>query len=85
MPIRNGYSVAFISLLLNFGHVGTAQEAPCDTSTQACLNVIQANACLAAYIRGGNTTEILRCVSVQSQNQAREEVSGDIMLLCASI
>lgn len=52
----------------------SAQEAPCDASTQACLNVMMANTCFAAYIRGNNVTEMLRCVNVNNQTLAREEV-----------
>lgn len=69
------YSAALVGLLTGLGSFGAAQEAPCDASTQACLNVMMANACLAAYIRGGNATEIFRCVNVDNQSVARDEVS----------
>lgn len=68
-------SVAFVASLANLASFATAQEAPCDASTQACLNVMQANTCFAAYIRGNNVTEMLRCVNVNDQTLAREEVS----------
>ncbi|KAH8788108.1 hypothetical protein F5883DRAFT_531450 [Diaporthe sp. PMI_573] len=35
---------------------------------------MMANACLAAYIRGGNATEIFRCVNVDNQTVARDEL-----------
>lgn len=74
------YSAALVGPLLNLGSLGVAQEAaPCDTSTQACLNVMMANACLAAYIRGGNATEIFRCVNVDDQAVAQDEVSSVLL------
>lgn len=75
MLISRIHSAALVGLLTSLGPFATAQEAPCDTSSQACLNVMQANACLAAYIRGGNATEIFRCVNVKNQTLARDEVS----------
>jgi hypothetical protein len=75
MLISKLYSAALVSSLTGLGSFGAAQEAPCDTTSQACLNVMMANACLAAYIRGGNATEIFRCVNVDNQTVARDEVS----------
>lgn len=69
------YSPAFVAVLTTLVASGWAQEPPCDASTQACLNVMQANTCFAAYIRGNNVTEMLRCVNVDDQTLAREEVS----------
>lgn len=69
------YSAALVGSFTGLGSFGAAQDAPCDASSQACLNVMMANACLAAYIRGGNATEIFRCVNVDNQTIAREEVS----------
>lgn len=69
------YSTALVASLTTLASYATAQEAPCDASTQACLNVMQANTCFAAYIRGNNVTEMLRCVNVTNQTLAREEVS----------
>lgn len=69
------YPAALVGSLASLGSFGAAQEAPCDASSQACLNVMMANACLAAYIRGGNATEIFRCVNVDNQTVARNEVS----------
>lgn len=76
MLLSRIYSAALTVFLVGLSPLGAAQEAaPCDTSTEACLNVMMANACLAAYIRGGNATEIFRCVNVSDQNVARDEVS----------
>lgn len=76
MLLSNLYSPAFAAGLTTLVASASAQEAPCDASTQACLNVMQANTCFAAYIRGNNVTEMLRCVNVNDQTLAREEVSS---------
>lgn len=67
-------AVAAAISLAGLASIASAQEAPCDASTQACLNVMMANTCFAAYIRGNNVTEMLRCVNVSNQTLAREEV-----------
>lgn len=72
MLVSKLYSTAFVASLASYA---TAQDAPCDASTQACLNVMQANTCFAAYIRGNNVTEMLRCINVNNQTLATEEVS----------
>lgn len=69
-------SAAFVACLTSLASFATAQEAPCDASTQACLDVMMANTCFAAYIRGNNVTDMLRCVNVTNQTLAREEVSN---------
>lgn len=76
MLLSKLYSPAFVAGLTTLIAYASAQEAPCDASTQACLNVMQANTCFAAYIRGNNVTEMLRCVNVNDQSIAREEVSS---------
>lgn len=68
-------SMAFAACLTGLASYAIAQEAPCNASTQACRNVMMANTCFAAYIRGNNVTEMLRCVNVNNQTVAREEVS----------
>ncbi|KAG6362641.1 hypothetical protein INS49_007733 [Diaporthe citri] len=72
--VSKSYTTAFVASLATLVSYATAQEAPCDASTQACLNVMQANTCFAAYIRGNNVTEMLRCVNVNDQTLAREEL-----------
>lgn len=74
MLVSKLHTAAFVACLTPFIAYATAQDAPCDASTQACLNVMQANTCFAAYIRGNNVTEMLRCVNVENQTLAREEV-----------
>ncbi|KAJ0120761.1 hypothetical protein J7T55_015494 [Diaporthe amygdali] len=69
------YSAALVASMAPLGPFAWAQEAPCDAYSHACLNVIQANTCFAAYIRGNNVTEMLRCVNVSNQTLATEEVS----------
>lgn len=76
MLVSKFCSTAFVSSITALISYAAAQEAPCDASTQACLNVMQANTCFAAYIRGNNVTEMLRCVNVENQTLAREEVSS---------
>lgn len=76
MLLSKLYSPALAAGLTTLVASTSAQEAPCDASTQACLNVMQANTCFAAYIRGNNVTEMLRCVNVNDQTLAREEVSS---------
>lgn len=78
MLLSKLYSPAFVAGLTTSIAYASAQEAPCDASTQACLNVMQANTCFAAYIRGNNVTEMLRCVNVNDQALAREEVSSGL-------
>ncbi|KAL2275563.1 hypothetical protein FJTKL_01953 [Diaporthe vaccinii] len=72
--VSKSYSTAVVASLTILASYATAQEAPCDASTQACLNVMQANTCFAAYIRGNNVTEMLRCVNVNDQTLATEEL-----------
>lgn len=81
MLVSKLYTTAFAASLTTLVSYATAQEAPCDASTQACLNVMQANTCFAAYIRGNNVTEMLRCVSANNQTLAREEVSIRLKVL----
>ncbi|KAM7200847.1 hypothetical protein V8F20_005089 [Naviculisporaceae sp. PSN 640] len=51
-----------------------AREAPCDAWSEECYEVITANACFAAYIRGTNKSRILDCVDVNDHTVAERKI-----------
>lgn len=60
-----------------------AREAPCDAWSEECYEVITANACFAAYIRGTNKSRILDCVDVNDHAVAERKVGAYVLCLSA--
>ena len=51
-------SIAHLACFITF----TLAAGPCDPESDDCRSIENASTCFAAYLRGNNKNEILRCV-----------------------